>query len=113
VVLGRQAALWVDGLVDDVDAPGGRQCASALPGAEHGVDDGKHCHVLEDAAVAALREKHRPRFDRQRVARKAAVRTVHGHLGDVAVEGAQRIAAGGGQTFKTDRTMMKLTREDN
>jgi len=47
--------------------------------------------------LAAVRKERGPDYDRQRVTGKAAGRTVHGAFGDVAVNGEQRIDAGGGQ----------------
>jgi hypothetical protein len=47
-----------------------------------------------------MREERGPGFDGQRVARKAAVRAVHSHFGEMAVERAQIVAAGGRQQLQ-------------
>ena len=76
-----------------------RQAALAVVRLEDGVEDVEDGLVLEHAAVAAQREECSPRFVREAVARKAAVRTQQFGRGDVAVERA-RCRKGGGLEFE-------------
>ena len=103
LVLGADAAFRVHIGRQDVIAPGRRQFALALVCLEDGVEDVEHGHVLEDPAIAPVRQKGAPGFDGQMVARQAAIRSRHLDRGNVTVERAQRIAAGRGQQFQQQR----------
>ena len=70
---------------------------------KHRVEDVEHRHVLKNAAVAATAEERSPRLDGQIVAGKATVGAGHLDGDDVAVERAQRVAAGGGHQFEQHR----------
>ena len=102
LVLRGQAAVGVDAALGDVEAPGRREAALAVPGLEHGIDDVEHGLVLEHAAVAAQRQEGGPRFDGQLVARHAAIGAGLLEGRHVAMERAQGAAAGGGEQFDQD-----------
>lgn len=99
LVLGAQAATRVQRTIDDIEAPRGRQLALAPVGGKHRVENVEHRHVLEDAAVPAMRHEGSPGFQHQVVAGHSAIRADQFDGGQVAVKRAPVVQAGGRQQF--------------
>ena len=93
LVLDAQGALGVDAGVCQVPAPRGGELALPLVVGEDVFDDLDHGAALEDVGVGAVGEEAEPRLDDEAVARQPAVAAEQLGLGDVAVKGAQGVAA--------------------
>jgi hypothetical protein len=81
--------LGVHGRVGQFPAPLRRQRAGAHVVGKDLVDDLRRALVLEDPAVAAVRQQTQPGLDLKAVARQAAVTAQQRERADVAVPGAQ------------------------
>lgn len=102
LVLDAQAALGIAVALQDVVMPCRRQLALLAVGAKHMVEDVEYRHVLEHAAVAAMRQEGGPRLQRQVVARESPVRAGQFDRSEMAVEGPCLPVAGSEQ-FKQRR----------
>ncbi|MNS88105.1 hypothetical protein D3C72_1220690 [compost metagenome] len=102
LVLAADAAFRIGRAVEQVEAPGWRQHALALVAGKDDFEDVRYRQVLEDAAVAAVRQEGRPRLHGQVVAGKAAVRARQFGRGDMAMERAPVLGASGRAQFQQD-----------
>ena len=87
LVLDAQAALRVDGGVEQVPAPLRAQRALAGVVGKHRFDDLHHAHAVEDKAVLPVLQKRQPGLHHQAVARQPAVAAQQRGLCDMAVPG--------------------------